>query len=135
MTSHVDVLIVEDNEADVELMRVTIEDHALPYRLHVAQDGEEALAFLHGGATVPQLVLLDFNMPRLGGLEVLQALHEAGPWPLAVVMFTSSEAEQDRQAALALGAAAYIVKPVLFEQYCQVVTNILHTYAPVPNST
>ncbi len=131
MSGRTDILLVEDNDADVELIQVIIEDEALPYRLHVAPDGEAALAFLRNSDPVPSLVLLDFNMPRLSGLEVLRVIHEEGLQRPVVVMFTSSEADQDRQGALELGAAAYIVKPVSFDQFCRVVTDIFHEYAPV----
>ncbi len=129
MSRWIDVLVVEDNDADVELMQVILEDEALPYRLHVAPDGEAALNFLRQGAPVPQLVILDFNMPRLSGLDVLRALREEGLHAPTVVMFTSSEAEQDRQGALDLGAAAYVVKPVSFDAFSQALMDILHRYA------
>ena len=132
MSDLVDVLVVEDNAADVELIQVIIKDYALPYRLHVAEDGEAALAFLRNSTPAPRLMLLDFNMPRLSGPEVLRTIHkEKLPSPV-VVMFTSSQAAHDRQAALDLGAAAYVVKPILFDDFCRTVMQIFQEHAPAP---
>ncbi|MFB9990522.1 response regulator [Deinococcus oregonensis] len=132
MNARADVLVVEDNPADVELMRVTLEDLALPHQLDWVPDGEAALAYLR--QITPQLVLLDLNMPRLGGLEVLEALREERLDGAVVVVFSSSAAEQDRQAALALGAAAHIIKPVSFDAFSEVFAQVLRTYAPLPEN-
>ncbi|WP_240741062.1 response regulator [Deinococcus sp. Arct2-2] len=125
-----DVLVVEDNPADIELMRVTLEDLALPHHLDWVPDGEAALAYLR--SFTPRLVLLDLNMPRLGGLEVLHAVRDERLGEFVVVVFSSSAAEQDRQAALALGAAAHVVKPASFDAFCEVFAEVLLTYAPLP---
>lgn len=131
-----DVLMVEDNPADVELVRAVVEDCGLTHRLHFVRDGEEALAFVrrqgqHGQAPVPQLMVLDLNMPRVSGLEVLAALREEEGQVPAVV-FTSSGDEGDRQRALALGATAYLVKPLRFAEFCEAVTDLLSRYAVPP---
>lgn len=127
----VEVLLVEDNPADVELIRVAVSDAGLPHRLHVVPDGEAALAYLRAAERPPLLLLLDINMPRLGGLGVLQALRAEGR-VIRAVTFSSSDAEQDRLGALAWGAEAHVVKPVSFESFTRVIVEVLREYAPLP---
>ncbi|ABF46389.1 response regulator [Deinococcus geothermalis] len=127
-----DILIIEDNSADVELVRVAVEECGLAHRLHFVRDGAEALLFLrrHGpyaAAPAPRLMILDLNMPRLGGLEVLAALRGGGP-NIPAVIFTSSGDETDRQRALDLGAAAYLTKPMKFAEFCQTFTRLLEEH-------
>ncbi|EYB69568.1 response regulator receiver protein [Deinococcus phoenicis] len=128
------VLIVEDNPADVELVRASVEDCGLLHHLHFVRDGEEALLFLrreglHADAPQPRLVILDLNMPRLSGLEVLAALR-AERLEVPAVIFTSSGDDGDRRRALALGAAAYLMKPVRFAEFCRVITALLQEHVP-----
>lgn len=127
----VEVLLVEDNPADVELIHVAVSDAGLPHRLLVVPDGESALAYLRAAERPPQLLLLDINMPRLGGLGVLQALRDEGR-VIRAVTFSSSEAERDRLEALAWGAEAHVVKPVSFEAFTRVIVEVLREYAPLP---
>ncbi|GAA5513161.1 response regulator rcp1 [Deinococcus carri] len=122
-----EVLIAEDNPADIELVLAAVEDCGLPHRLHFVRDGVEALAFLRGGP--PRLLILDLNMPRLGGLEVLAALRAEG-LTVPTVIFTSSGDAGDRQRALDLGAAAYLLKPVKFSEFCRAVTGLLEEHLP-----
>ncbi|MDB5046122.1 MAG: response regulator receiver protein [Deinococcus sp.] len=126
-----DVLVVEDNPADVELMLITLEEFALPHRLHFVPDGEAALTYLRG--TLPRLLLLDLNLPRVSGLEVLEALRREG-LPVPVVVFTSSAAQQDQQDALSRGAAAHVVKPMSFGAFSQMFADLLRTHAPMPRT-
>jgi CheY-like chemotaxis protein len=127
-----EVLIAEDNLADVELMRVAVEDCGTSHPLRFVRDGEEALDVLRRGGPAPCLVILDLNMPRLGGLEVLAALRAGGLQAPPVVIFTSSGDDGDRQRALDLGAAAYLVKPVQFSDFCEVITRLLRDHTPRP---
>ncbi|WP_019586202.1 response regulator [Deinococcus apachensis] len=113
-----EVLLVEDNPADVLYAQVMFEEAGPDLRLHVVRDGEEALAFLrredgYGCAPRPDLVLLDLNLPRMDGLEVLahvradEALRE-----LCVVVLTSSPAEVHMWVSRQTGASGFLPKPV-----------------------
>jgi CheY-like chemotaxis protein len=111
------VLLVEDNEADVRLTREALREAGEEVRLSAVADGEQALAYLRrqeGFAEVPRpdLVLLDLNLPRKNGLEVLEELR-ADPElaSVPVIMITSSSAQADADAAYAAGANAFVVKP------------------------
>ena len=107
------VLLVEDNAGDAELMRIALAEARPDVALRVAADGEEALALLHEGAA-PDLVLLDLNLPRLSGHEVLAAMRaDEAPHVrrLPVVVLTTSAAPADVERSYELAAAGHIVKP------------------------
>jgi CheY-like chemotaxis protein len=111
------VLLVEDNEADVRLTREALREAGDDVRLSMVADGEQALAFLRreGGfseAPRPDLVLLDLNLPRKNGLEVLDELRaDPSLAQIPVIVLTSSAARSDVEAAYARGANAFVVKP------------------------
>lgn len=113
-----EILLVDDNAADVLYTQYVFEDVAFTGHLHVVGDGLGALAFLrregeYAGAPRPDLVLLDVNMPRMGGLEVLAHLRADPEWcALQVVVMTSSASEAEVWRARDTGASAYLPKPV-----------------------
>ena len=120
------ILLVEDSPDDVELTRIAFAEAGIDDLLQVARDGTEALDYLfargrHAGrdpADLPSLVLLDLNLPRLDGREVLQAIRaDAAMHALPVVVLTTSTEPFDIDASSALGANGYIRKPVDFDQF------------------
>jgi CheY-like chemotaxis protein len=126
----VELLLVEDNPGDVELTRESLDEAKVRNRLSVVSDGVEALAFLrregaYRDAPRPDLVLLDLNLPRMDGREVLAEI-KADPVlrTIPTVVLTTSEAERDILAAYRLHANAYIVKPVDLDQFLGVVRSI-----------
>ncbi len=110
------ILLVDDEESDADLTRVAFQKAGGDYTIHVCRDGAAALRFLnqhqeYADAPRPSLVLLDLNMPLLGGREVIKALKQApGLNRIPVVVLTSSEADRDIRDAYSLGANAYIAK-------------------------
>jgi CheY-like chemotaxis protein len=126
----VEILLVEDSPGDVRLTREALKEGQLQVRLSVVGDGESALAFLHrqdpyAQAPRPDLVLLDLNLPRMGGHEVLARIKgDAGLRRIPVVMLSSSQAEQDVRASYDLHANCYIAKPVELDQFLRVVRSI-----------
>ena len=125
-----DLLLVEDNEADVELTRRVLIDCDKASRLHVARDGEEAMEFLrHQGsfadAPRPDLILLDLNMPGKDGREVLaEVKSDAVLRSIPVVILTTSNAETDVHQAYDLHANAYMIKPMGYDDFVKVVQGI-----------
>jgi CheY-like chemotaxis protein len=126
------VLLVEDNLKDVDLTLAALEEHHLANEVAVARDGVEALDFLHRRGKFadrtdgpPAVILLDIKMPKLNGLEVLRQI-KSDPLlkALPVVMLTSSREEPDLAASHALGAYAYVVKPVDFQQFVEAVKQV-----------
>ena len=123
------LLVVEDSESDVELLREALADGEPDLELDVVRHGEDALAFLRregdfAGAAHPDLVVLDLNLPRMGGFEVLKALREdVDPQlrRLPVVVFTTSSARTDVQTAYDLHASSFMTKPTAFEHYLDTV--------------
>jgi len=142
MTDHgecqaVHVLLVEDDPGDVLMTREAFELYKLRNVLHVVTDGEQALQFLRreGGyadAPRPGLILLDLNLPRLDGLEVLAEL-KADPVlkVIPVVILTTSQAQQDVLRSYALHANAYVSKPVDFERFMEVIRQIDNFFVTV----
>jgi CheY-like chemotaxis protein len=126
----IEVLLVEDDPGDVLMTREAFEDHKVQNQLHVVNDGVEAMAFLrregeHAGAPRPDLVLLDLNLPRMDGREVLNAIKsDPDLASIPVVILTTSEAEEDVLRSYSLHANAYVTKPVDFDRFIKVVRQI-----------
>ena len=126
----VEILLVEDNPGDVRLTREALKDGKIRNHLSVATDGEEAMRFLrregiHADAPRPDLIMLDLNLPRKDGRQVLAEIkNDADLKRIPVVVLTTSEAEQDVLRSYDLHANCYITKPVDFEQFIRVVRTI-----------
>ncbi|MCP5159675.1 MAG: response regulator [Gammaproteobacteria bacterium] len=122
------ILLVEDNPMDVDLTLRAFARRKLANPVEVARDGEEALAWIPRwkiGEPLPVVILLDLKLPRVDGLEVLRQLKtHAVCQAVPVVMLTTSGEDRDVQAAYQLGANSYIVKPVDFNQFIEVATQI-----------
>jgi CheY-like chemotaxis protein len=126
----IEVLLVEDDPGDVLLTKEAISEHKVNDRLEVVSDGEEAMAYLrregpHAGAPRPDLILLDLNLPRKSGLEVLEDI-KADPdlRSIPVVILTTSEADEHILRSYDLHANAYVTKPVDFDQFVRIVRQI-----------
>jgi two-component system, chemotaxis family, response regulator Rcp1 len=125
-----ELLLVEDNYGDVLLTREAFRSAKLSNNLTVAGDGEEALAMLrrkgsHSNRPKPDLILLDLNLPRMDGREVLHAIKNDPELRLIpVIVLTSSKAEVDILKSYELRANGYIVKPVTFERLQEIVASI-----------
>lgn len=124
------ILIVDDNSTDLMLMREALTDTKLNATLHTACNGEEAMKFLrrageHAAAPRPNLIILDLNMPRKNGHEVLNEIkNDLLLLRIPVVILTTSQAEDDVSRAYAEHANCYIRKPVDFEEFEKVMTVI-----------
>ncbi|MEW5744941.1 MAG: response regulator [Nitrospirota bacterium] len=126
----IEILLIEDNPGDVDLVREALSEAKVRNELHVATDGEEAMKFLrreghYADAPVPDLILLDLNLPVKNGREVLAEIKsdpELGIIP--VVVLTTSKEETDIIKSYRLHANCYITKPVDFEQFLNVVKSI-----------
>jgi chemotaxis family two-component system response regulator Rcp1 len=124
----VEVLLVEDNPGDVRLTREALRDAKVRNNLHVASDGVEAMAFLRrSDVPRPDLILLDLNLPKMNGREVLEKIKsDAALQDIPVVVLTTSQAEQDILESYRLRANAYVTKPVGLQQFLTVVQSIEH---------
>jgi CheY-like chemotaxis protein len=126
----IDVLLVEDDPGDVLMTREAFEDHKVRNNLYVVTNGVEAMQFLkkqgeYADAPTPDLVLLDLNLPKMDGREVLAAVKEDPALrSIPVVVLTTSEAEEDVIRSYSLHANAYVTKPVDFERFISVVQQI-----------
>ncbi len=124
------VLYVEDEDAAVFLLETALKEAKIDLELHRVSNGEDALAFLnrtgvYRDAPRPDLVLLDLNLPRKSGLEVLSDIHMSEALRnLSVVVFTSSSLAADRRKSLALGAQEYITKPSSFDGFLTAIRTV-----------
>jgi CheY-like chemotaxis protein len=122
------ILLVEDNPMDLDLTLRAFAKKKFVNQVHVARDGEEALAFFprwEAGEAWPAVILLDINLPKIGGLEVLRQLkaHERFR-RIPVVVLTSSREDKDLRTAYDLGVNSYIEKPVSFQKFMEVADQI-----------
>ncbi|MBW4614546.1 MAG: response regulator [Desmonostoc vinosum HA7617-LM4] len=126
----IEVLLVEDNPGDAHLTRIALEDSKISIHLSLVEDGVEAMAFLrkqerYTQAPHPDLVLLDLNLPRKDGREVLAEIKsDESLKRIPVVVLTTSQAEEDILKAYNLAANCYITKPVDFDQFVKIVKSI-----------
>ncbi len=126
----IDVLLVEDDAGDELMTREAFEDNKIGNTLHVVRDGEEALDFLyqrgdHTGAPRPDLILLDLNLPKYDGRQVLERIKSDDDLShIPVVILTTSAAEEDILRSYKLHANAYVTKPVDLEQFIAAVRQI-----------
>ena len=122
------ILLIEDNPMDVDLTRRAFTRRKVINTIEVARDGEEAIAHIRrweSGEPWPVVILLDINLPKINGLEVLREL-KTHPLlqRIPVIVLTSSGEDRDIQKAYELGANSYIVKPVDFEKFVEVAAQI-----------
>ncbi len=126
----IEILLVEDNPGDVRLTMEALKDGKVYNKLHVARDGMEAMAFLHregkyADAPHPDLILLDLDLPKKDGREVLAEIKEDPTLKhVPVVVLTGSKAEEDILKTYNLHANCYITKPIGLEQFIMVVKSI-----------
>jgi len=122
------ILLVEDNPMDVDLTRRAFSKRHLINALEVARDGEEALDWIarwDAGAPQPSVILLDLNLPKVSGLEVLRALKAHAIYKtIPVIVLTTSKLVADVNNTYLEGANSYIVKPVSFEKFMEVAAQI-----------
>jgi two-component system, chemotaxis family, response regulator Rcp1 len=126
----IEILLVEDNPGDAELTAEALRQGKVCNQMHLVEDGEAALAFLrrreqYAGVPRPDVILLDLNLPRKDGREVLEEIKaDAGLKQIPVIVLTTSEAEEDILRAYNLAVNCYITKPVDLDQFIKVVKAI-----------
>lgn len=133
MHRHVTVLVIEDNPGDVFLIKRCFSKTGVPHTLAVANDGEEALDYLYmslkdmQGYTRPDLILLDLNLPKIDGKEILYRIKQHETLKnIPVVMFSSSSAYSDIQTSYDLHANCYVVKPYDLDEFSTAIENIFN---------
>jgi CheY-like chemotaxis protein len=128
----IDILLVEDNPADIRLAQETLKDYKLQNSLHVVHDGEAALAYLRregkfADAVLPDLVLLDLALPKIDGIEVLEQIRkDENLRDLPVVILTASQMDQRMMESFNVAADCYILKPLTLERYLDAIRCFPH---------
>ena len=129
-TKPLEILLVEDNKGDIGLITEFFSDTKILINLHIAEDGEEAIRFLYDkdkflGSKLPDIIILDLNLPKKDGREVLKEIKENKVLKsIPVIILTTSSAEKDIVRAYDLQANAYIVKSLEFDEFMKVVKSI-----------
>lgn len=130
MDRPVEILLVEDNEADIRLTKEGLKEAKIRNKLHVVRDGDEAMQFLqkrgeHADAVTPDLILMDLNLPKKDGRELLREIKSNENLAhIPVVVLTTSEAEKDIIKSYKLHANCYVTKPMGIDQFVEVITAI-----------
>lgn len=125
--SPVNILLIEDNVGDVELTIAAFEELKIHHKFHNVRDGQEALEFLHkkgihAGAIRPDLILLDLNLPKKNGWEILQSIKQDSTLKtIPVIVLTNSQDDKDVAMCYMLHANCYIVKPLGFSEFVNVI--------------
>ena len=133
----IEILLVEDNPGDARLTKEALRDAKVRNNLHVVPDGVEALAFLrrqgkHAAVPKPDLILLDLNLPKMDGREVLEEIKQDDQLRhIPIVILTTSQAEKDIIESYRLRANAFVTKPVDLEQFLKVVQSIEHFWLEI----
>lgn len=126
----IEILLIEDNPGDIRLTQEAFKDARVGNHVSIARDGEEALHFLRKehafhDAVTPDIILLDLNLPKLDGREVLEIIkNDKNLYNIPVVILTSSEAEKDIIETYGMHANSYVVKPVDFDKFLKVIRSI-----------
>lgn len=126
----IDILLVEDNPDHAELTRRALEDGVLVHQIHWARDGDEALDFLfrkgaYADAHRPSLVLLDINLPKVSGLEVLKEIKLSEELRvIPVIMLTTSDLEEEIFESYMFGSNSFVTKPVKFDEFFEKVASL-----------
>lgn len=124
MTTPIKVLLIEDNPGDIELVRAGFEDASLLIEMQVISDGQEAFDYFEQDNQTPDIVLLDINLPKVSGIEILKKIRNSHAESIPVVMLTSSDAEIDIARSYAEHANSFISKPVDFDKFLGVIKSI-----------
>jgi CheY-like chemotaxis protein len=137
MKSKRPILLIEDDAVDVLTTKRSLQEIHVSNHVDVAENGEEALQILRNyGHQRPCLILLDLNMPRMGGIEFLQIIKQDKAFKrIPVIVLTTSGDEQDKIKSFNLGVAGYMIKPVDYQQFVEVVKtiNLYWTLSELPN--
>jgi two-component system response regulator len=125
----VEVLLVEDNSADVRIIKEIVSQSSVAVRMTVAEDGEKAVAILADPKFKPDLIITDMSLPKISGLELLRRFRGNG---IPVVVFSSSKNPADVTNALELGAKEFVEKPIDLEQYTEAVWKMIWNWIQPP---
>jgi CheY-like chemotaxis protein len=125
----VEVLLIEDNAGDTRLIGQILRECQLPVKLHVARDGEQALQMLAANNLQPSLIVLDLNLPKIGGIELLKRYKSRH---IPVVVFSSSGYTEEVEEALSLGACQYVQKPMDVQAFTDAVCGMILKWAEPP---
>lgn len=128
MSNYRHILLVEDDEVDRMTVKRAVRKLKIPNKLVTAENGEEALKILRASAELPWFILMDINMPRMNGIELLKVMKADERLKIVpIIMLTTSAQDEDRYESFKHSVAGYVIKPVEFENFVNVIDRI-HKY-------
>ena len=126
MRSPIKILLIEDDPDDVELLQDSLNDENVVYEMNVINDGELVLDYLHKNTTVPDIIVLDLNLPRVHGKEILKKIKITPPYEnIPLLILTTSSAKEDIEFSYKHGANKFLNKPTTIESFKSTVEIIL----------
>ena len=111
MKQPIQILLIEDDRDDIELFELTLVDNNIPYSLQVLNDGAEASNYFHTDNRLPHVIIMDFNLPKIHGREILKEYIQSKYAHIPLIVLTTSSAPEDRNYALKNGANDFFIKP------------------------
>jgi CheY-like chemotaxis protein len=121
------ILVLEDNLMDVDLLKEALKELEIKNELIIAENGEEGLKYLNAGKELPGIILCDINMPKMNGIEFMKEIKANPKFKyIPVIVLTSSSNPNDREAAFALSAAGYMIKPMSHQDFVKMVGVIIN---------
>jgi len=111
MIKTVQLLLIEDDRDDVDLLELSLANNNISYNLKVIYDGATAMDFFHTDNEIPQIIILDFNLPKIHGREILKAYNSSDYAHIPLVVLTTSSAPEDKDYSLKNGANSFMIKP------------------------
>jgi CheY-like chemotaxis protein len=128
MKEHIHILLVEDDPDDVELLKVAFEENEILIQLIEITQGHKVLSYLQEAIILPDIIVLDLNLPKMHGRDVLSEIKSIPEYrDVPVIILTTSSAKTDIDFCMANGASEYIVKPVTMKEYSKIVKAIVQT--------
>ena len=126
MSNMLKILLIEDDVIEVMKMQRVISTHKLYHQIVEVNNGEEALDFLSKVEVLPDIILLDLNMPKINGIEFLEALKKDEKiWHIPTIILTTSNNQKDLKSCYNLGVAGYVLKPLKYEEYTNKILSLL----------
>lgn len=122
MPNLLDVLLVEDDKDDIELLENAFNDNAIKYKLTIFMQGDKVMPWLNTCAALPHIIILDLNIPKFHGRELLVSIRQNPAFKaIPVVIFSTSSSEKEKEECLAKGADSFITKPTTFKGFSEAV--------------
>jgi CheY-like chemotaxis protein len=129
MKKPLDILLIEDDIDDVDLLKEALSDNNVQYQMEVIMEGDKVYPYLEGSKQLPEIIVMDLNLPKIDGKEILQEIKSSPYTAIPIVVLTTSSAKEDIDYCTSLGISKFITKPATIEGWNSTISSILHVAA------